>query len=910
MSGLDRQAACPTCGATITFPFGGAKAVVCDHCRSVVARTDRGLVSNGTMAELLELPTPFTLHRTGSWRGETFEVQGRVQMDRADQASAPWQEILLVFPRRDDHTWIAHAQGRWFATAESPYPEGALPPFEALQPASRITLGPHGTWVVQEISQRRVVSGEGALSGVPAPGVITRYADISAEGGRFGTIDYGDQTTPPILYLGQTFDPAEVRFDDGMPLEAPEAAVTAPECPNCGASLPLQSQASERIICQYCGTASDIRDGHLAALGPAPMPPIPPAIAMGQSGVAFNHRYVVTGFVIRSCVVEGTRYPWREYLLYGGPSVGYRWLMEEDGKWTFAEPVDAGAVLETGLQANYLGKAYQLSQTVDARVDYVIGEFYWKIEIGETVEATEWSGPGGKLSRERSPQEVNYSLSQPIGAADLASFGVARPASSWSSKPGWSWPKIVALGCGALIAIPTFLFVLLMIFAVATSKDFEDVQSGKVPLDAAERAAIENLLQAAKIPPSSLNVHDDQTSKCDWCTGIVIENGHVTLLKLEQKTIPSSAPLAALPELRVLRLPKDQLHDTTGLGKLAHLETADLSGNELTTVDDLSGCKALTSLDLRNNHLETLTGLHDLPQLVELHLEDNPIQSLAGLSGLDQLTRLELAATPLTSFAGLGKLPKLTSLSVSDSKLTSLEGLDGLLALEELSVRKNQLTELTSLAPLPALRVLDATDNQITSLAGSERLPALKKLTLAKNRIASLEGAPDLPTLETLDLRENQLTDLALPTYPKLTSLAVDQNQLTTLQAALPSLVGLTTLTVGHNQLTSLDGTNTLTKLTTLDVESNKLTTLDPIAGMPGLADVNARSNQLEQAGVVKFLATPPTHYDLTGNLLLTGIIFQAGRYLPAPPPKSSTPSGTRGPTSRYRSGGGPSLGK
>src|SRR5690606_11890632 len=98
---LDRQADCPSCGATVTFKFAGARSVVCEYCKSVVARTDYGVQAQGRMAELLDIPTPLPCGHTGTWSGEPFEVTGAVQMDRAGQPGAPWQEMLVWFPQRD-----------------------------------------------------------------------------------------------------------------------------------------------------------------------------------------------------------------------------------------------------------------------------------------------------------------------------------------------------------------------------------------------------------------------------------------------------------------------------------------------------------------------------------------------------------------------------------------------------------------------------------------------------------------------------------------------------------------------------------------------------------------------------------------------------------------------------------------
>jgi hypothetical protein len=446
----------------VTFKFAGARAVVCGYCKFVVARTDRGLTATGRMADLLEIPTPLVLHATGRWGGEPFEVEGRVQMDRAGAPGAPWQEIVIGFPMKGTSSWVAYAQGRWYTTSEAALPPQGAPAVASLAPGRNVDLGPHGHWVVQEIGQRRVVSGEGSLPNVPAPGAVTRYADISAAGGRFGTIDYGDGSAAPVLFLGRQFDPRELTLDSGAPIEAPEAKAAAVECPNCGGNLPLMSQQAERIVCQYCGTASDVTRGTLSALGPSPRPPIQPAIAMGTSAEVRGARYIVCGFVIRSCRVEGETYSWREYLLFGGENVGYRWLMEEDGRWSFVDPVETGDVMDSGgHMAAWRGAQYGLKQQVQARVDYVIGEFYWKVEIGETVTAAEFEGPGGKLSRERSQTEVNYSFVSPMAPAELAAFGIAAP-----SMPMFTGSSSSGGGASKLLSTIIILIIICIVISV------------------------------------------------------------------------------------------------------------------------------------------------------------------------------------------------------------------------------------------------------------------------------------------------------------------------------------------------------------------------------------------------------------------------------------------------------------
>lgn len=415
------------------------------------------------MADLVDIPTPLKLGVSGRWNNEPFIVDGRVQLDRASAPGAPWQEIFIAFPNSGMWCWVAFAQGRWYSTSEAPIPQGGLPPLGSLRAGASIQLGQHGQWVVAEVGQRRVVSGEGEMPHVAAPGVPTGYADIAGPNGAFGTIDYGDGgNIPPKLYLGRQIDPTVMKLDSGAPVEAAEAAVAALACPNCGGNLPLAAPSTaERIVCRYCGMASDLRQGALVALAPSPKPPVEPYIPIGAEGTLRNMRVICIGFVIRGCTVEGERYRWREYLLYAGPSIGYIWLMEEDGSWQFVTPIPPGDVQSGGSSVMYRGSSYSWKQAVDASVEYVIGEFYWKVEIGETVRATEFEGPGGKVSVEQTRDEVNYSFCERLSTKELAdAFGLQK-----SAAPGGSGGDGSSNTCVTLIVIAIVLIIIVIICA-------------------------------------------------------------------------------------------------------------------------------------------------------------------------------------------------------------------------------------------------------------------------------------------------------------------------------------------------------------------------------------------------------------------------------------------------------------
>ncbi len=49
-----RTASCPNCGAPITYKWSSSVQTVCEHCRSIVVRTDVDLKHVGLVADLPE----------------------------------------------------------------------------------------------------------------------------------------------------------------------------------------------------------------------------------------------------------------------------------------------------------------------------------------------------------------------------------------------------------------------------------------------------------------------------------------------------------------------------------------------------------------------------------------------------------------------------------------------------------------------------------------------------------------------------------------------------------------------------------------------------------------------------------------------------------------------------------------
>jgi len=225
---------CPSCGAPVEFAIGSSVVVICSYCRSVVARTDRGVESHGKVAALIDTGSPLRTGLAGKFRGNGFRITGRSQLRH--QAGGVWDEWYAAF---DDGRWgwLAEAQGRYYVTFRV---GDEAPPYDSIDLGRVI-----GGLTVAEIGRAELISAEGELPWRPEPGYSYEYADLTGTEQRFATIDYSEE--PPVVFKGH-----EVALSD-LGLEALEfrgakVAATALRCTKCGGPLNLTApDQAERI---------------------------------------------------------------------------------------------------------------------------------------------------------------------------------------------------------------------------------------------------------------------------------------------------------------------------------------------------------------------------------------------------------------------------------------------------------------------------------------------------------------------------------------------------------------------------------------------------------------------------------------------------------------------------------------
>ena len=468
------QANCPSCAGPLEFKSGSTVVLVCPYCRSAVVRTDRALRDLGKVAEIAESESPLKLGLRGKFKGNSFELTGRAQLKH--DSGGFWDEWYATFSN-GWVGWLAEAQGRFYLTFYQPLPQGVtLPPFEALQVGQAVPEIPAPSpLMVAEKGTATSVAADGEIPYQLVPNERSGYADLAGRNNAFGTIDYS--ISPPWVFIGQQVSLADIGLGDARPAERSTRRTTAAAmgCPNCGGPLDLVApDKSERVTCPNCDSLLDVNQGNLSylhALNPTEADKnfVLPIGAEGT--VKDGAKLKVIGSVVRSVLLDGVHYYWHEYLLYN-PSVGFRWLVHSDNHWNFVEPVNPAEVsAESNMlgarSATYNGMTFRIFQDANAVVEYVKGEFYWRVEQGETVRAVDYVAAPLMLSQEVTGSEINWSLGTYMTNAEVEkAFGVSGLPKPWSVAPNQPFTGQFYYTWGAL---PLILLIVLAVFMIPLS---------------------------------------------------------------------------------------------------------------------------------------------------------------------------------------------------------------------------------------------------------------------------------------------------------------------------------------------------------------------------------------------------------------------------------------------------------
>ena len=462
---------CPSCAGPIEFKAGSTLVLICPYCRSAVARTDRGLSDLGKVAEIAESESPLKLGLKGVFNGNRFELTGRAQLKH--ESGGYWDEWYATFSN-GWVGWLAEAQGRFYLTFYQPLPNGtALPSFDQLQIGQPVPEIPAPAPL--QVTEKGVATSVAADGEIPyqlVPNEQSQYADLTGKNNSFGTIDYS--ISPPWVFIGQQVSLADIGLADARPAEREARRTTAAGmgCPNCGGPLALVApDKAERVTCPNCNSLLDVNQGNLSYFKTLTPPADAPSflLQVGMEGTfSGDVKFKIIGAVVRSVTIEGITYYWHEYLLYN-PSIGFRWLVHSDNHWNFVEPVNPAEVENSGIYApggyiKYNGTKYKIFQDAPAVVQYVQGEFYWRVEQGETVRAIDFVAAPVMLSQEVTANEVNWSAGVYMTNAEIEkAFGISDLPKPWGVAPNQPFTGSFYYTWGLLPLVLLFLVAMIMI---------------------------------------------------------------------------------------------------------------------------------------------------------------------------------------------------------------------------------------------------------------------------------------------------------------------------------------------------------------------------------------------------------------------------------------------------------------
>ena len=416
-------------------------------CVSVVSvalswsATTKKFLNRGQLPDLLATGSTLGVGKRGSYKGKPFQLMGRTQLEQ--EAGSVWDEWYAAFEDAP-WGWIAEAQGEIYCTFEQKVTnaEEELPRFDDLEVGKAIVLpGVKHPLTVTETGVAKVRSAEGELPWVYEPDQKYPYADLSGPEGLFATLDYRKDV--PALFVGEQISYDDFQDAETKPTRASE--VIALSCPGCKNEINVHvPKRTVRIGCYHCSTLLDLKNETLHEVGVAFS-----QVSSGKKGKGKKHSHhkpklqipigsvgkfnagemTVVGYVQKSTYYQGKNYYWDEYLLHS-PTLGFRWLVQSDHHWSFANEVPAGEVKGYHARAQYNGLSFPRFQGGKATVRTVAGEIYWKVQPGEDTQTADYIKPPFMLSKESTKSksktvEENWSLGKYLTVDEVEkAFGI------------------------------------------------------------------------------------------------------------------------------------------------------------------------------------------------------------------------------------------------------------------------------------------------------------------------------------------------------------------------------------------------------------------------------------------------------------------------------------------------------
>lgn len=210
--------------------------------------------------------------------------------------------------------------------------------------------------------------------------------------------------------------------------QTPMGGVKAFNCRNCGGQVELRAPGQTlTAACTHCHAVTDLSDDNFKVISEYYSELIwEPVIPLGTRGKLEGAEWEVIGFMVRNAV--GYEFYWEEYLLFN-PYHGFRFLVHNARHWSLVEPVIEHPQVFSGLpHIDYEGLRYKRFVAGQARVMFVLGEFYWKVHFGDTAQTIDYIHPPYMLSGEMEEGGVVWSRGLYLPHKEVKeAFGLENP---------------------------------------------------------------------------------------------------------------------------------------------------------------------------------------------------------------------------------------------------------------------------------------------------------------------------------------------------------------------------------------------------------------------------------------------------------------------------------------------------
>ncbi|HSI52041.1 MAG TPA: DUF4178 domain-containing protein [Ideonella sp.] len=433
----------------------------------------------GVSAELFDDHSPLQLGASGQYQGVPFTLVGRLQYR---YEAGTWNEWHALFDAGADATprvaWLSEDNGAYVLAFDQPLPSDA-PALTELNPGERRLLAGQ-PWSVASVQRASLLAAQGELPRPPKLEGEFTVADLRSERGEVGTLDDADAGQLQWS-IGRSVALSELKLRGLREDSEKTLSSKGFSCPSCGFAITLSLSTTQSVSCPQCKAVVDVSKGPGADLafyaqnnsGPGNLQPQIPLGRIGklELGAEGLLDWQVVGYQERCDLPapgdDDEQTFWREYLLYHR-TAGFAFLVDAEDGWSWVRPL-TGAPVVQGSTARLEATSFKQRYRYQAKVTWVLGEFYWRVQREERAEVTDYDGPGGAmLSRERTANEVVWSLGKALPADAVAkAFGLsgpqaaalrsdASPLSSLTSSKG-----IGGLSQGVIILVVVIVVILL-----------------------------------------------------------------------------------------------------------------------------------------------------------------------------------------------------------------------------------------------------------------------------------------------------------------------------------------------------------------------------------------------------------------------------------------------------------------